>query len=93
MPVEHAEEADLWPFNIKMLFVLWFQNVENDRDAVLVVVSYDALVRVGCVRLDDAALLGACLRRLVVLQLNRLWVQGRRVLAEEQRLHFHELYV
>lgn len=91
--VEDSEEADLRPLDVQMLLVLWLQNVQYYRNTVLVVVPDDALIRVGRIRLDDAALLGTCLGRLVILQLNRLWIQGGRVLPKQQRLHLHELYV
>lgn len=46
MSIKDSEEADLWPFELQMRFVLGLQNVENDADTVLVVVPDDALVRV-----------------------------------------------
>jgi len=91
--VEYSEEANLRPLDIEVLLVLWLQDIQNDRHAVLVVVSDDSLVRVRRIGLDDATLLGTCLRWLVILQLNCLRVQRSRVLTKEQRLHLHELYV
>ena len=49
MTIEDSEEADLWPFNVQVCFALWLEDVENDRDPVLIVLSNDALVRVGSI--------------------------------------------
>lgn len=70
MSVEYSKEADLWPVDVKVGLVLGLQNVEDDRDAVFVVVSDDALVGVGGVRLDDSTLFLTCFRRLVILELD-----------------------
>lgn len=93
MSVENSEETDLWPLNFDMLLVLRFEDVKDDGHAVLVVVSDDSLIRVGGVRLDDATLLRTRLCGLVVLQLDRLRVQGRRVLTKEKCLNFNELNI
>lgn len=93
MAIKDAEEADLWPVDVDIALVLGFQDVEDDGNPVLVVVSDDALVGVGGVGLDDSALLLACFRGLMVLQLNRFWVQCCRVFSEQQSLHFDELDV
>lgn len=91
--VEDSKEADLWPLYVQVNLVLWLQDVQNDGNAVLIVVANDTLVGVGCVRLDDSAFLLTCLGRLVILELDRLGIQRRRVLTEEKRLHFNELDV
>lgn len=93
MAVEDSKEADLWPFDVEVYLVLGLQDVQNDGHAVLIVVANDTLVRVCSIRLDDAALLLTCLGRLVILQLDRLGIQRRRVLTEEERLHFDELNI
>ena len=93
MTIEHAKEANLRPLNVKVDLVLRLQDVQNNGDAILVVVTDDTLVRVGRIRFNDTTLLLTCLRRLVVLQLYRLGVQRCWVLAKEQRLHFNELDV
>lgn len=49
MSIEHAEEADLRPLDFDVAFVFRFQNIKNDADSVLVVVSNDSLVCIGCV--------------------------------------------
>jgi len=49
MPIKHTEEADLWPLNVNIGFVLGLKNVENDAHSVFIVVSYDALVGVGSI--------------------------------------------
>lgn len=93
MAVEDSKEADLWPFDVEVYLVLGLQDVQNDGHAVLIVVANDTLVRVCSIRLDDAALLLTCLGRLVILQLDSLGIQRRRVLTEEERLHFDELNI
>ena len=93
MSIKHTEEADLWPLNVNVGFVLGLQNVENDANSVLVVVSYDALVGVGCIWFNDATFFLACLGRLMVLQLNGLGVEWCWILTEEKGLHLHELDV
>ena len=91
MPVINCKERT--PRPIVNLLELRLYDIEYDGDSVLVVVSDDALVSVRSVGLDHAALLLRRLRRLVVLQEERLRVQHRRVLSKEQRLHLHELDV
>jgi hypothetical protein len=49
MPVEHAKKADLWPLNFDIALVFRFQNVKNYADSVLVIVSDDSLICVGCI--------------------------------------------
>lgn len=67
MAIENTKEADLRPLDVEMLLVFRFENVQDYRNTIFVVVADDALVRVRCVRLDDPALLCAGLGRLVVL--------------------------
>ena len=67
MAIENTKEADLRPLDVEMLLVFRFENVQDYRNTIFVVVADDALVRVRCVRLDDSALLCAGLGRLVVL--------------------------
>lgn len=93
MAVEYSEEAYLRPLNIKVLLVLGLEDVEDNGHTVLVVVSDDSLIRVRGVGLDDAALLRACLCWLVVLELDRLWVERSGILSKEKCLYFDELNV
>ena len=93
MAIEDSEEADLRPLDVEVLLVLGLQDVQNDGDAVFVVIPYDSLIGVGSVALDDSTLLLAGLRWLMILQLDRLWIEWRWVLAEEQGLHLDELDV
>ena len=93
MTIKDAEEADLWPLNFQVRFILGFQNVQDDADSVFVVVANNALVSVGSVRLDDATLLLTCLRGLMILQLNRFRVQWRWIFSKEKSLHFDKLDV
>jgi len=72
--IEYPEETYLRPFNVEVLFVLGFQNVQNYRYTILVVVSNDALVCIGSIGFYNAALLRAGFSGLVVLELNCLWV-------------------
>ena len=75
------------------MLALRLQNVQNDRDSVLIVVAYYALIRVRSVRLDHAALLLGSFGRLMIFQEQCLWVQHWRVLAKEESLDFDELDV
>ena len=47
MPVIHPEEGAARP--VSRLLELRLNDVQDDRDAVLVVVADDALMRVGCI--------------------------------------------
>lgn len=49
MSIKYAKEADLRPFNIKVSFVFGFQDIKDYANSVLVVISDDALVRIGSV--------------------------------------------
>lgn len=50
MPIKNTEEADLRPLYASWhLLILRFENIENDGDTVLIVLSYDSLVGVGSV--------------------------------------------
>jgi hypothetical protein len=50
MPIKNTEEADLWPLYASWhLLILRFENIENNGDTVLIVLSYDSLVGVGSV--------------------------------------------
>ena len=93
MPIEHAKETDLGPLYIQVLFALRFENVEDDGDAVLIVIAYNALVGVGGVGFNHTALLLRGFRGLVILQEERLGVEHGWILAKEQGLHLHELNV
>ena len=79
--VVDAEERACRPRLV--LPVLRFDDVEDDGDAVLIVVTHEALVCVGCVCAHDAVALVAALGGLVVRdyypRARRQW-QGRRLL-------------
>ena len=55
--IKHSEEADLRPLDVRVLLALGFQDVKDDGHPVLVIVTDDALVRVGGVGLDRPTLL------------------------------------
>lgn len=75
--IEDAKEANLGPFDTRwQLLVLWLEDVENDADSVLIVLSNDALVCVGGVGFDVPAFLLRSFRRLVILQVDRLGIQN-----------------
>jgi len=60
MSVEDGEEGALRP---SFTFLLWgLLDIEDYGDAVFVIVSYDSLVGVGSVCLDDAIFLDRILR-------------------------------
>ena len=50
--VVNGEVRTFWP--LLALLLDWLRHVQDYRDAVLVVVSLDALVRVGCVTYNIA---------------------------------------
>lgn len=83
MTIEDPEETDLRPLNGYVTFLLGFEDVQDYRDAVLVVLTDDTLVRVGCVRADLAALLLASLRRLMILEEDCLRVKWWGILSKE----------
>lgn len=49
VPIEDTEKADLRPVHVEVGFVLGLEYIQDDGDAVFVVVSDDALIGVGCV--------------------------------------------
>ena len=65
MPVIHSEEGAAGP--VSRLLELRLNDVQDDRDAVLVVVADDALMRVGCIGSYHAVALAGELSRLVGL--------------------------
>jgi hypothetical protein len=93
MAVKDSKKANLWPLNVDVGLIFWLEDIQNDGYSILVIVSDDSLVSVRCIRLYDATLLLRGLRWLMILQLDRLGVQWRRVLSEQQSLHLHELDV
>jgi len=46
MAIEHSEKADLGPLYVEVLLRFWFEDIQNDRNSVLVVVSNYTLVGV-----------------------------------------------
>jgi len=93
MAVKHSKEADLRPFDVEVSLAFGLQDVQNDRYAIFVVFSDDALVGVGGVRLDVATLFLGGFRRLMILKQDGLGVDWRWVLAEEECLNFDKLDV
>ena len=55
--IEDSEEADLRPLNVEVLFALRLEDVEDDRNAIFVVISDNSLISVSSVRFNQAALL------------------------------------
>jgi len=91
--IKDTEKAYLGPININIGLILGFQDVQNNRNPIFVIVSNDSLVSIGSIRLNDAALLLTCLGWLMVFKLNCLWVQCSRILTKEQSLYFDKLDV
>lgn len=83
MAIKDAKETDLGPIHTQILLAFWLEDVEDDRDSVLIVVPNYALISVRSVRFYNATLLLRSLRRLVIFQKEGLWVQYRWVLAEK----------
>jgi len=89
--VEHAEEADLGPLNVKIGLVAGLEDIENDAHSVFIVVSNYALVSIRCVRFDDSAFLLAGLCRFMIFELDCLRVERNWIFSEQKGLHFHKL--
>lgn len=68
MPVVNTEEGAFGPLVILVVFGLGFHNIQNDSHSVLVVVSYDALIRVSTITSNEAISLVGELGILVVGQ-------------------------
>jgi hypothetical protein len=67
--IENSKETNLWPFDAaRELFVLWLQDVQDDRHTVFIVLPNDPLISIGSIRFNVATFFGACLRWLMVLQ-------------------------
>lgn len=50
MTVKNPKEAYLGPLGpLRHLLVLWFENIQNNGDSVLVVIPNDALIRISSV--------------------------------------------
>ena len=66
--IKHSEEANLRPLDVQVLLALGFQDVQDDGHPILVIVTNNALVRVGGIGFDRTTLLLRGLRWLVILQ-------------------------
>lgn len=91
--VENAEETYLRPLNVHMLLAFGLEDVQDDRDAILIVISDDALVGVGCVALYQSTLFLRSFGGLVIFQKERFRIEHRRVFTEKQSLHLDKLNV
>ena len=91
--IKDTEEADLGPLDVKVLLALWLENVQNDRDSVLIVVSNDTLVSIGSVGLNHSTFLLRRFGRFVIFEEQCLGVEHGRILSKEQGLNLHELNV
>lgn len=70
MSIKNSKEAYLRPFDVEISLVFGFKDVQNDGDSVLIVVSDDALICVGGIRLYYSAFFLRCFCGLVIFQLN-----------------------
>lgn len=68
--IEDSEETNLRPVDVKIGLVFGLQNVQDDRDAVFIVISDNTLVGIGSIGLDDSTLFLTGLGRLMILELN-----------------------
>jgi hypothetical protein len=82
MAIEDSKEADLRPIPLPML-VLGFQYVEYYTDSVLIILADNALVGVGSIGLNYAALFVGGFGHLMVLELECPRVKRHRVVPEE----------
>jgi len=92
MAVEDSKEADLRPVPLPVL-VLGLQYVQDYADSVLIIFADNALVGVGSIGLNYAALLVGGFGYLMVLELECPRVKRHRVVPEEQSLDIHEGHV
>lgn len=83
--VENSEETALRPL-LYVLLVRRLHDVEHDTDSVLVVVSDDALVRVGCVAHYEAILTNRALGGLPTRQVESSRI-GRSTVPQKELLY------
>lgn len=89
--IENTKEAALRPI-LDILLRRWLHDVEHNADPVLVVVPYDALIRVGRVPHDETVLAHTALGRLPARQVQGPWV-GRRTVTQQELLDVQRLVV
>jgi hypothetical protein len=68
MSVKDSEETYLRPLYRQVGLALRLQDVQNNRHSVFIVLSDNALVSVGSIRLNKSTLFLGCLGRLMILQ-------------------------
>ena len=66
MAIIDTKERALRPLSSTVLFRFGFHDVENDGDAILIVISHDSLVSISAICSDDSIPLRAVLGRLIV---------------------------
>ena len=93
MAIKDTKEADLWPFDLQILLALRLQDVQDDRDPILIIVTDNALVCIGCIRFNYTTFFLRGLSRLVILKKERLWIEYGRIFAEKECLHLDKLDV
>ena len=80
--IKDAKEADLRPLNVEVLLALGLENVEDDRDTILIIITNDSLISIGSIRFNNSTLLLGCFCRLMVLEEECLWIENGRVLSK-----------
>lgn len=93
MAIKDSEETYLRPLDCQMSLTFRFQNIQNNRYSVFIILSDYALISICSIRLDQATLFLTSFSRLMILQQNSLRIQNRRILSEQQSLHFDKLNI
>jgi hypothetical protein len=92
MAVKDTKEAHLRPIALPML-ILGLQDIQDNTDSVLIVLSDNALIGIGSIGLDYAALLVRSLGNLMVLQLKCLRIKWDWVFTKQKGLHIYKCYI
>ena len=93
MTIKDSKETYLWPFNVKIHFVFWLKNIEDDWNPVFIIVSDDSLVGICSIRLDDSAFLLTGFCGFMVFKLDSFWVEWRWIFTEQKSLNFYKRYI
>ena len=93
MSVKNSKEAHLWPFNIHMLFIFRFHNIQNDTHSIFIILSDDSLVSISSICLDNSTFLVRSFGYFMILQLESFWIEYSWVFSKKQSLNIHELNI
>ena len=91
MSIKNPKEANCRPFGLH--FVMGLDNVKYYAHSIFIVISYDSLVCVGCIRLNYTIVVYGWPRYFVIFKLNSNWVKHLRVFPKNYQPNIHKLYV